>query len=204
MRWHDSVPENFRFSVKVPRTITHYKRLQDCEDEIAVFMAGMARLHEKLGCLLVQLPPSFQYAERQVKSFFETLRNLTAVGIVCEPRHPSWFTLEAVGLLDKFSIAYVEADPQIVMNIPSGKYKDILYVRLHGSPVIYHSSYSTDFLNDLSLRLAREKDAGRRTWCIFDNTASGAALENALWVNKAVSKVREQVQGQQSQYPLNG
>lgn len=179
-RWRASVPASFRFSVKMPRTITHQLRLQNCDDALLRFLEEAGHLEEKFGCLLVQLPPSLQFDETVAIRFFDMLRSRTNADLVCEARHRSWFGSAADTILDAFHIARVKADPMIV-ECDADSHANIMYARLHGSPVIYHSTYSDAYLNDLSHELRDHLRNGRRTaWCIFDNTASGAAIPNAL------------------------
>ncbi|MGV3743145.1 MAG: DUF72 domain-containing protein [Burkholderiaceae bacterium] len=180
-RWRDSVPEDFRFSVKLLRSITHFKRLQDSQDELQQFLDSVRPLQAKWGCLLVQLPPSLAYVDAHARSFFSLLRELVEADIVCEPRHPSWFSNEVIEFLADLDIAYVEADPPIKgCEAPTGGSLQTRYIRLHGSPLIYHSSYSEEFLVEVAESLNADRASGRRSWCVFDNTASGAAVGNAL------------------------
>jgi uncharacterized protein YecE (DUF72 family) len=180
-RWADSVPPGFRFCVKVPRAVTHDARLLGPDDALAAFLAEAGALGDKLGCLLVQLPPSLAFDADAADRFFARLRSMTPIGAVCEPRHPSWFGAEADALLNAHGVARVAADPARVPAAaePAG-WRGIAYHRLHGSPRIYYSSYADDDLDALANRLRDDVAAGRETWCIFDNTASGAAARNAL------------------------
>lgn len=180
-RWRDSVPDTFRFSVKLLRTITHIKRLHDCERELEQFLETVRPLGDKWGCLLVQFPPSFAYPEARARRFFALLREHVAVDIACEPRHSSWFQDEVMEWMTASGIAYVDADPPVVsQRRPVDARQAIQYIRLHGSPIVYHSSYPESYLDQMAVRLDEASIAGRRSWCIFDNTASGAAVENAL------------------------
>lgn len=98
--------------------------------------------------------------------------------MACEPRHPSWFGGEAEGLLRESRVARVAADPAVVPDarVPGG-WTGLSYWRLHGSPRIYHSAYSEGDL----MRLADEvAGVEGEAWCIFDNTAAGAATGQAL------------------------
>jgi uncharacterized protein YecE (DUF72 family) len=180
-RWRDSVPDSFRFSVKLLRTITHFKRLQDCEADLVQFLETVSPLENKWGCLLVQFPPSFQFPGTRAKEFFSLLRELVKTDIVCEPRHRSWFQEDVYKWMNTAGISYVEADPPVAgFNEMINRAQDTQYIRLHGSPLIYHSSYSEDYLDQLAGTLTRNRASGIRSWCIFDNTASGAAVDNAV------------------------
>ena len=90
-RWAAETPEHFRFSAKIPKTITHERRLVDAEAPLDAFLAEAAGLGEKLACLLVQLPPSLAFDDGIARAFFAALRTRTAAAVACEPRHPTWF-----------------------------------------------------------------------------------------------------------------
>ncbi|MFZ6645930.1 DUF72 domain-containing protein [Undibacterium sp. TJN25] len=181
-RWRLSVPAGFRFSVKLPRTVTHLLRLANCDHELNSFVKEVAHLREKLGCLLIQLPPSLQFEPRVAGRFIAGLRQQTDAPLALEPRHPTWFGPDALELIQKYRLALVQADPQ-----PPG-FRDaelpdaspLVYHRLHGSPDMYYSAYSSDYLDDLQKTLAEQQRQGKQVWCIFDNTAQGAAFWNAL------------------------
>ncbi|HKS13622.1 MAG TPA: DUF72 domain-containing protein [Pseudomonas sp.] len=182
-RWADAVPTDFRFSVKVPRQITHIQRLVDCQGLLDAFLEECGELGERLGCLLVQLPPSLDYAPAQAGAFLLALRERFAGAVAIEPRHASW--LQAAPLLNQLRIAQVAADPpRFGTDGQPGGWPELEYWRLHGSPRIYYSDYGAEFLQRLGARLRQNNTAGITTWCIFDNTAAGAALGNALQVHR--------------------
>ena len=177
-RWAASVPDAFRFSVKLPRAITHEARLEHCEAPLARFAAEVAGLGPKLGALLVQLPPRLTFDPGVAATFFELLSRAAPGPIVCEARHPSWFDAQADALLTRHRVARAATDPAIVAaaELPGG-WPGLSYFRLHGSPRTYWSSYDEAALT----RWAAAADAaGGEIWVIFDNTASGAATANAL------------------------
>ncbi len=179
-RWRASVPPGFRFAVKMPRTISHVARLKGARAPLDAFLAEVAGLGRARGPLLLQLPPSLAYEARTAGAFFALLRRRYRGPVVCEPRHASWFEPEANALLARLRIARVAADPPVVAGaLEPGGWPRLVYYRLHGSPRLYYSSYPEPFLQDLAARL---RTAARRAsvWCIFDNTAAGAALGDAL------------------------
>ena len=177
-RWAAEVPADFRFSVKAPKLITHERRLVDCEAPTDEFAADIAGLGERLAVVLVQLPPSLAYDEAVADRFFSHLADRTGARIACEPRHASWFEPEADRHLAQLEIARVAADPARVPGAerPGGCSK-LAYWRLHGSPVIYRSSYDQEAL---AATAAAMSAAPGEAWCIFDNTASSAAARNGL------------------------
>ncbi|RMH97455.1 MAG: DUF72 domain-containing protein [Calditrichaeota bacterium] len=178
-RWAASVPKSFRFAVKLPRQVTHYSRLKDTA-ALERFLEEVAGLGEKLGPLLMQLPPGLPFQEDVVGVFLEALRERFEGVVVCEPRHASWFTPEAEGVLEDFRVARVAADPAPHPGADRpGAWRGCRYFRLHGSPRMYYSAYSEDFLQSLAEQL-REAAHSSPVWCIFNNTAAGAATENAF------------------------
>lgn len=179
-RWREAVPEGFRFSAKVPKAITHEARLQGVDEALEKFIGEVSHLEHKLGCLLVQLPPSLHFDVQVARRFFRGLRALSNVPIVCEPRHPTWFTPSAGNVLSGMGVGYVDADPAVAAIPADVEGAGIVYLRMHGSPVVYHSTYPDEVIGQLHDRIMDAVDAGRHAWCIFDNTASGAAVPNAL------------------------
>ncbi len=189
-RWAASVPDAFRFSVKLPRTITHDARLIDIEAPLRQFALEAGALGQKLGCVLVQLPPKLEFDGEVAAPFFARLQDAFGCTIACEGRHPSWFGEGATELLAEREIVRVIADPPKGQEGPHVPTTSTLYVRLHGSPRIYYSSYSDAYLAELASDLAIHTAAGRTVWLIFDNTASGASVPNALAINAASGHAR--------------
>jgi uncharacterized protein YecE (DUF72 family) len=190
-KWAASVPQNFRFSVKVPKSMTHEHRLEGASELLELFLDEVSGLGEKLGFLLVQLPPSLAFDAAIADEFFSMLgRRFHAISpaagptvpaIACEPRHPSWFLPEAEKLLLMHHITRVAADPAPVPAAARpASWRNSVYYRLHGSPRMYYSAYDETYLTALAMSLKQETLAGRQAWCIFDNTALGAATSNAL------------------------
>jgi uncharacterized protein YecE (DUF72 family) len=182
-RWAASVPPEFRFAVKLPRTVTHDQRLEACGELLDRFVSEVEGLGPKLGVLLVQLPPSLAFEAEVVEGFFAELRRRTDAPVACEPRHASWFGPEAEGLLERLHVARVAADPVRAPGAGEpGGWQGLVYYRLHGSPRIYYSDYDEAVLAGMRRRLRAHRAAGVPAWCIFDNTAAFAALGNALAV----------------------
>ncbi|SCX55736.1 Uncharacterized conserved protein YecE, DUF72 family [Pseudomonas sp. NFACC32-1] len=178
-KWADSVAAHFRFSVKVPKQITHERRLHDCEGLLDEFLGQCSQLGEKLGCLLIQLPPSLAFEASVARAFFTALRDRYQGLAVLEPRHPSWLAAHVSTLLYEQCIGRVAADPSPLPDCDRpGGWPGVRYYRLHGSPRIYYSGYEQTWLEQLARQLKHEPDTP--TWCIFDNTAAGAAVPDAL------------------------
>ena len=190
-RWATSVPKGFRFAVKMPKTITHENRLRDVAIPLQSFVEQIAGLGDKLGPLLIQLPPSLEFDGVVMERFFSLLRSLFDGEVVCEPRHRSWFKPNADELLRCNRIARVAADPAIVADafLPGG-FKGLTYYRLHGSPRMYYSSYSQEVLALLAMALRDHVAQGTAAWCIFDNTAVGAAMGNAMEMTESIPNAK--------------
>jgi len=177
-RWAASVPPGFRFSVKVPREITHIRKLTGATEALDRFVAEVRALGDRLGPVLVQLPPSLRFDAAREEAFFDSVRKRFDGDVVCEPRHASWFSDEVDALLCQFRVARVAADPAPVpLAAQPGGWPGLVYRRLHGSPRMYYSGYTSDDLTRLADGM---RDCPCETWCIFDNTALGEATHDAL------------------------
>lgn len=184
-KWAAATADDFRFSVKMPRTISHLKRLRDCSEELAAFLAQVHALGDKLGCLLLQLPPSLRFDAETAWPFFDRLRTATTARIVFEPRHASWFSASVNRALRERQIARVAADPPPVPRaIVCAGDRHTEYLRLHGAPRMYYDAYSAAALQRIAQRAARPSSGTRERWVIFDNTAQGYACENALQLRR--------------------
>jgi uncharacterized protein YecE (DUF72 family) len=180
-KWADAVPVDFRFAVKMPRTISHLAKLKACQPMLDSFLAPVEYLDEKLGCLLLQLPPSLAYDPGIALPFFDLLRQAHRGPVACEPRHVSWFSAPATRALQVRGIARVAADPARNPRaaLPAGD-RSMQYLRLHGSPRMYYDTYPDSALQRVARRLQRPDPRTDMRWCIFDNTALGHATANAL------------------------
>jgi uncharacterized protein YecE (DUF72 family) len=178
--WAAQVPDHFAFSVKAPRLITHFRRLSGTDADLDAFLEQVAGLGHKLGPLLFQLPPKLVCDLDIAGAFFATLRDRSDGPAVCEPRHASWFEPQADALLAEYRIGRVQADPGTVEGAGPGGYAGIVYLRLHGSPRMYYSSYDDTRLDAYAETLRQAIQAKCLAWCIFDNTASTAGITNAL------------------------
>ncbi len=172
-RWAAVTPPDFQFAVKMPKQMTHIKKLVDSQSDLERFLVEISGLGNKLGPLLIQLPPSFSFKQKIVDEFFSLLRSQFKGKVVLEPRHSSWADLEVCTLLQTYYVECVLADP-VRVNRQLNKEQLFTYYRLHGSPKIYTSSYDSKFLEQLA------KQLNDLSWVIFDNTKFGWATKNAL------------------------
>ena len=186
-RWASTTPAGFRFAVKVPKAITHTAKLGNTGALLQTFLEQATGLGEKLGPLLIQLPPSLAFDEGAAHEFFTTLRELHTASAVLEPRHATWFTPAVDRILRSFEIARVAADPAKGSPLAGkpGGWRGLLYFRLHGAPRTYYSDYAEDFLTSFATTI---QNPSVETWVIFDNTALGHATANALRVSELAQK----------------
>jgi uncharacterized protein YecE (DUF72 family) len=181
-RWAAAVPAHFRFAVKLSRYFTQEMRLRETGARLGEVLAGIAELGPKWGFLLVQLPPSLDFVKADAARFLKALRRHYKGALAWEPRHLSWASARAVALLDAHGVTKVVADPERCPWPPEqmARQSAPAYFRLHGSPEIYRSQYSPEYLARVSASLTALARKGRDPWCIFDNTTFGHATADAL------------------------
>jgi uncharacterized protein YecE (DUF72 family) len=177
--WRAKTPDDFVFSVKGPRFVTHIKRLKDIAGPLANFFAsGVLRLGPKLGPLLWQLPPSLPYDRDRLAAFFELLPRDTASAArlarrhdehithtwlktdenrplrhALEVRHASFETPEFIALLREHHIALVVADTAGKWLFMEDLTADFVYVRLHGDEELYVSGYTPEALQTWACKI---------------------------------------------------
>lgn len=177
--WYDRSPETFILSVKAPKVITHLKKFKDCEQEIKeLYSVAHNGLKEKLGCILFQLPPSFDFSDEKLRLIIENL-DVTYQNVL-EFRHKSWWKQEVFDVLKSNNITFCTVShPKLPENIISD---NIVYIRLHGNPKMFYSNYSTEYLTTLisEIQMLQVKE----TYIYFNNTADKAGILNALEVKK--------------------
>ena len=179
--WCQRTDEDFKFFIKIPKTITHIKRLKETAAETADFCQHIHHgIQEKLAGFLFQMPPSFHYSEEHLEQLIKTVdsRFLNVV----EFRHKSWWTEEIFETLKKKNIVFSGVsfpkdipDDFIINNSKS------VYYRLHGVPVLFKSEYSVEELEKLAKEI---KKAKQDVFIFFNNTWGTAALKNALYLKK--------------------
>ncbi|NCO68301.1 MAG: DUF72 domain-containing protein [Nitrospirae bacterium CG_4_10_14_0_8_um_filter_41_23] len=176
-KWYLSTPEDFVFSLKGSRFITHVKKLKDCAEPIEAFFSRASLLKEKLGVILWQFPPTFNLDLERFKEFLEALRPYRMRNAF-ELRNRTWINKKVIDLLEKESAAFCMADyPEFLNKLPLTA--DFVYIRRHGKDGSYATSYSTEFLKadakGLKAYLKQKKDV----FIYFNNDAFGYAPRNA-------------------------
>ncbi len=174
--WYHKSPADFTFSVKAPRTITHYKKLNDCHEMLHDFYTVCREgLKDKLGCILFQFPPSFAYTTENLALVLKHMK--PGFKNVVEFRHPAWWNREVYDTLQLNNIIFCSIDHptlpcETVINNPTA------YVRLHGSPQLFYSDYSAEQLIRLYYTLCHA-DKLKEAYVFFNNTAGTAGILNA-------------------------
>ena len=182
-RWCASTPAGFRFSVKAPRSITHEACLKHCRKELHQFLQETAGLGKKLRVILVQTPASLAFDRAVATRFFKSLTDASTARIALEPRHPSWFEPRAEATLSDLNVSRVVADPaKCVGAAEPPQAARLIYYRLHGSPRMYYSAYTDEYLGNLSKEIKALRKQSKEIWCMFDNTARHASWGNALYL----------------------
>lgn len=181
--WHDTCPPEFRFSVKAPRGITHYKQFHNAAGSITNFYDLINNgLQEKLGPVLFQMPPRFSYSEERLERVINNL-NPTFKNVL-EVRHESWWREDVYNELAKHNITFCSMShpslpDDIVQNTP------VVYYRFHGVPDLYRSPYSTEFLQKTVDTIKHHRKT-KEAWFYFNNDVDVAAIDNAKEVQRIV------------------
>lgn len=178
--WYGKSPENFIYAVKAPKIITHLKKFKDCAEEINTFYEVCKEgLKEKLGPILFQLPPSFHYSEENLELVLQNLNSDFKNTV--EFRHESWWKDEVFEILGKHKIIFCNVSHPTLPDSIS-KTNSIGYLRFHGSPKMFYSSYSNDYLKEIKSKIA--ENSFEEFYIYFNNTASIAGVLNALEMKK--------------------
>ena len=191
-RWAASTPDHFRFAVKAPKFITHIAKLHNTGAALLAFFQAVRGLGDKLGPVLVQLPPKLAFDEGVAHEFFTTLRELHSGAIALEPRHSSWFTGAVDRLQRDFHISRVAADPPKGSDLAArpGGWPSLTYWRLHGAPRTYYSGYDAAWLRAFAERLTawEQQPESQESWVILDNTALGHAIADACTLDELLHR----------------
>lgn len=187
LQWHDKTPEAFQFSIKVPRIITHTKKLENAETEIEDFYQICNEgLKNKLACILWQFPPSFDFSLEKLELIINSV-NPNFKNVI-EFRHESWWQAEIMNELSQNNLIFC------IVNFPNLPYEiiktnSIGYVRMHGNPELFYSQYTEEEIENLYSKLNSEEF--EEVYIYFNNTASTAGIINALQF-KEIHKGRNQ------------
>lgn len=183
--WYDKSPEDFIFSVKAPKIITHLKKFNDSQKEIQEFYQTCEEgLKHKLGLVLFQLPPSFHYSDENLDLVLSNLN--TEFQNIIEFRHLSWWNDEVLKIFKEKNITFCNVShPTLPDSI--AKTNSLGYFRFHGSPKMFYSSYENEYLEKILESIATKNF--EEFYIYFNNTASIAGISNALEMKKLQSEI---------------
>jgi len=169
----ENTPDHFKFSVKVHKSITHYQKLKDCKQQIKDFKDLIQKgLAHKLGCLLFQFPPSFVFSKEHLHLILSQIPE--GKENVIEFRHSSWWCEEVRNALKEKLLTFCNVDyPKLPAEIKNET--KLFYLRLHGTPDLFKSSYDDKRLEYYSRQLPSAEPA----YVYFNNTFYDAGWQNA-------------------------
>jgi len=178
--WYNQTPADFIFAVKASRFITHIKKLQKIEEIWKQFLGNALNLKEKLGPILFQFPPSFKATKENIKRLENFLKLITIhrLRFAFEFRHNSWCNKKTYQLLKKYNVAWAIADSP---SWPKAEIvtADFVYIRMHGSKVLFSSKYTKRELEDLAQKIKNWLKEEKDVYCYFNNDAYVYAIKNA-------------------------
>ncbi len=178
-RWASEAPPGFRFALKAHRYLTHNRKLIGPLGPVRTERGRADALGERLAVALWQLPGNLGCDLERLDAFLRALHAWRRVRHAIEFRHPSWFCDEVAGLLRERGVASVQSDAARWPRWDAVT-TDLVYVRLHGRPQTYASSYGERPLRAWARKVRRWRREGRDVHVYFDNDARGAAPRNAL------------------------
>ncbi|MEX2349471.1 MAG: DUF72 domain-containing protein [Flavobacteriaceae bacterium] len=188
-KWAASVPEDFRFTFKLWKGITHSKGLNFNKADIVSFFNSINGAEEKKGCVLVQFPPSIgrEYAVQLDKLLESILESNVTQGwnVAVEFRNPSWYHEEVYNLLTNYKAAIVIQDKPKAATPLLNHTADFVYIRFHGPNGNYRESYSQDFLKEYASLVKEWLDSGKTVYAYFNNTM-GDAFTNLQTLHEEV------------------
>lgn len=191
--WYDQTPDGFVFAVKASRFITHIKRLKNVKDAWKQFLENALNLKEKLGPILFQFPPSFKTNQENLKKLDEFFKficlkcKVKHLRFGFEFRHKTWCDKKIYNLLKKYNVAWVIADSS---SYPKAEVitADFVYVRMHGSKVLFSSKYTKKELSSLTEKIKKWLQQKRNVFVYFNNDAWGYAINNAKTIKFLLEK----------------
>ena len=189
VNWAESVPDNFRFTFKVSKTITHVKGLQFSVKDVNDFIDTVENIGDKKGCLLAQFPPSLQIEKLdQLQRLLETLGEATYNSdwkLAIEFRDSSWYEREVYELLEEYNASMVIQDIPKSATPLNHVRGDFVYLRFHGPEPRYRGDYSDEFLKQYARNINKWINEKKTVYAYFNNTV-GAAVKNLQTLNRHV------------------
>jgi len=175
-RWHEQAPPGFVYAVKANRYLTHIKRLKDVAGPLARFLSRARRLGDSLGPILWQLPPRWKANPARLEAFAGLLP--ADLIHVFEFRDSRWFVKPVREILERFGLAFCIFD-MVGVPCPAWVTSGVVYLRFHGSKIVYGGRYGQEGLRPWARRIQRWLVEGRTVYAYFNNDAFGHAVQDA-------------------------
>lgn len=186
--WVKRTPESFKFCPKMSRYITHLKRLADPESSLEYLFSVFEPMKDRIGPILIQLPPSLKFDASLVIGFFDILKEkYNQYRFAIEVRHKSWVSDTFFNILKDYNIAFVVADSGRRFPYYEAVTTDFVYMRLHGHEKLYASLYAEWELKEYAAKIYNWVVKGREVWAFFNNDFGGYAVKNALKINEILT-----------------
>ncbi|PWU02093.1 MAG: DUF72 domain-containing protein [Bacteroidetes bacterium] len=190
-KWVADVPEDFQFSIKLSKDVSHHPNLAAGISSIESFMQAAAGIGVKKGCLLIQFPGKINIEHFvQVQHLLEQVQMSDPLGewrLAVEFRHESWYIRETEELLDEFNATLVIHDFSKAKLKEKMSNSNFVYLRFHGPAGNYRGSYAEKFLEEKSKQIRSFSESGLDVYAYFNNTA-GNAFENAKFLSLMLSQ----------------
>lgn len=185
--WNEKITDDFLFSLKAYRGITHYKRLRDVKQDLYLYLHLLKPLKKKIGIILFQLPPSLKKDIELLSSFFHILP--LSYHYAIEFRHKSWYEDDTYELLRHYNISFCIHDFE-QKRTPIVETSNDIYIRFHGPTGRYTGSYSDEYLLGWAGKINEFVKRNRRVFCYFNNDFKGYAVLNANSLKKFLNSLK--------------
>lgn len=184
--WARMTPDDYKFSMKVNKLITHNYRLKltgEVKERVGFVLNATQILQDKLGAIVIQLPASFKFDVPTLETFLKFFRQQVdgqtyKFDIAIEFRNKHWFTDEVYKVLRKYDVALVAGQSSRYPEVREVT-ADIAYIRMHGPEKLFASSYNAEQLQDWATYIKSISRKVRRIYVYFNNDFHGYAIDNA-------------------------
>jgi uncharacterized protein YecE (DUF72 family) len=190
LKWKENVPDGFLFCPKMSRYLTHMKKLREAEEPLLRFFSVFDVLEDRMGPILVQLPPQLRFQPALAENFYQQLQQrYGSYRFSVEVREPGWLQEESLALMERYGVGFVISEAGGAFPYSEAITANHVYFRLHGPGALYASSYSDVQLEAIAAKLKGWKDGGHSLWVFFNNDIHGYAVGDAR-------RLKELVEGQ--------
>lgn len=188
-KWANDVSDDFTFTVKCWRGITHAKNLNFAKSDIEIFMTSINKLGSRAGCILIQFPASIGIP--YLKKVTEILEIISQQNtdqqwrLAVEVRHLSWYCDAAYEILQTYNAAFVIHDMPGSPTPLDTPMADLIYLRFHGPTGNYNGSYNEEYIRSYAEKIEHWRKKSPSIYVYFNNTM-GAAFDNAQFLKRAI------------------